>query len=311
VRRSCTRAGAAIGVAALLVVGCLAPANATIAPGTPKQVAALVAAAPTINQLPAVLTPPLSSASTDDPLTHFPSLNLCVSGYNNEPACAYGDTHGARTMVLFGDSHALMWFPALDAIAKAARWRLVALMSFGCPVADVTVWNVVTNTADPYCPSFRWHMIRRIDQLDPALVVVSEGHYTLDANDQTITDPEWASALETSLDALHANRLRKVLIGQSFLIPNPLACLAANPTAIQVCSRPEATPTFAAELADDRAATTASKVTYINEVPWTCSATCTVVIGSMIAYNSAGHLSTTYATYLTDVLRGALKHSMR
>ena len=232
------RAGAAIGVAALLVVGLLVPAGATVTPGTPKQVAALVAAAPSITQLPSDLTPPLSSASTDDPLTAFPSLNLCVSGYNNEPACAYGDRHASRTMVLFGDSHALMWFPALDAIAKAAKWRLIALMSFGCPVADVTIWNVVTNTPDPYCPSFRWHMIRRIDQLDPSLVVISEGYYTLDASDQTITNEEWTAALETSLNALHGGKMRKVLIGQSFLIPNPLACLANSPGAIQVCSRP-------------------------------------------------------------------------
>jgi SGNH domain-containing protein len=310
-RPSGARAGATVLVAATCVVASVVAVGASIAPGTPKEVAALVTLAPTIALLPADLTPPLASASSDDALTEYPTLNLCVSGYNNEPACVYGDRHGSHTMVLFGDSHALMWFPPLDAIAKAAKWRLVALMALGCPVADVTVWNIVTNSPDPYCPSFRQHMIRRIDRLDPSLVVVSEGFYTLDAQHQTISDEEWTGALEASLNALHGKSLRKVLIGQSFPIPNPVACIAANPDGIQSCSRQEGTPTFTAELAADQAATTASKVAYVNEVPWTCSATCTVVIGSMIAYNSAGHLSATYATYLTDVLRLALKASMR
>ena len=285
--------------------------GAATAPGTPKQVAALVAAAPSITQLPADVTPPLSSAGSDDPLTAYPSLTPCISGQVSEPACVFGDPHGARTMVLFGDSHALMWFPPLDAIAKAARWRLVALMNYGCPVADVTVWDVVTNGPDTGCPRFRQHMIRRIDRLDPSLVVVSETTYTLDAQDHVISHTAWTKALEASLRALHASSMRKVLIGESYLVPNPIACLAANPSAVQSCSRSEGTASFRAELAADRAAVRATRVAYVNEVPWTCSATCTVVIGKMIVYNSTGHLSTTYADYLTGVLRLALMPSTR
>jgi hypothetical protein len=310
VRRPRARAGAVVAGSALAIVSLLAAAGATVAPGTPQQVAALVAAAPSIAQLPADVTPPLPSASADDPLSAYPSLAPCITG-PTEPACVFGDVHGRRTMVLFGDSHALMWFPALDAIAKAARWRLVALMSYGCPVANVTIWDVVTNAPDPACPLFRQHTLRRIDRLDPSLVVVSEGYYTLDAQHELITGAEWTTALETSLRALHGKHLRKVVIGQSFVLPDPVACVAAHPSAIQLCSRPEATTSFTAELAADRAATTATKVRYIDEVPWTCSATCTVVIGTMIAYNSAGHLSTTYATYLTTVLGRALAPVLR
>jgi len=298
-------------VAAVVTLASLVQAAATTAPGTPAQVAALVAAAPSIAALPTDVTPPLSSASSDDPLTAYPSLIPCISGQDDEPTCVFGDPHGRHTMVLFGDSHALMWFPPLDAIAEAAKWRLVALMNYGCPVADVTVWDVVTNGPDTGCPGFRHHMITRIDRLDPALVIVSEAHYSLDAQDRTITPAAWTKALEVSLRALHASHLRKVLIGQSYLVPNPIACLAAHPSAIQLCSRLEASASFTSELAADRAAVRATKVAYIDEVPWTCSATCTVVVGDMIVYNSTGHLTTTYVRYLTDVLRLALKPSMR
>jgi SGNH domain (fused to AT3 domains) len=306
---SSVRVSAALLAGALAIVAGMAPVGATTAPGTPKQVAALVAKAPSIAVLPADVTPPLASAGSDDPLTAYPSLIPCISGQDSEPACVFGDTHGTRTMVLFGDSHALMWFPALDAIAKAARWRLVALMNYGCPVADVTVWNVVSGGPDTGCPVFRQHMIKRIDRLDPALVIASETVYYLDAQDHPITDAEWTMALEKSLEALHARS--KVLIGESYLVPEPLACLAANPNSIQTCSRSDATAAFTSQLGADKAAAKAAKVAYVNELPWECSKTCTVVIGKMIAYNSSGHLSTTYVRYLTDVMRLALKPSMR
>jgi hypothetical protein len=296
---------------AVLATICLAlPASATVSPGSPAQVAALVAAAPSITALPSNVTPPLSSAGNDDPLTAFPTLAPCVQGGDHEPACVFGDVHGAHTMVLFGDSHALMWFPALDAVAKAARWRLVALMNYGCPVANVTVWDVLTNKPVFGCTGFRSHTIKRIDALRPALVVVSEAYYTRNAQDKVITATSWTAALESSLRALHGTGMHKVLVSQSYLLPTPLACLAAYPSAIQTCSR---TPgaTFKGELAADRTAAKVAKAAYVNELPWLCSTRCTAVVGNMIVYQSSGHLSTTYDTYLTDVLQAALRQSMR
>jgi SGNH domain (fused to AT3 domains) len=307
------RAHAAAVALGAVIPACLlaaTTAGAGTAPGSPQQVAALVAAAPSITQLPPDLAPPLSAAGQDDALTEFPALDACIGGTEPESACTFGDPHATRTMVLFGDSHALMWFPALDAIATAARWRLVALMEYACPVADVTVWDVLTNSPDPLCPIFRSQTIKRIDRLDPRLVIVSEAVTPLDAQDKVITGAQWTTALERSLGRLHAKAMRRVVIGQDELVPDPVACLAGNPTAVQACSRPAATPSFAAELAADRKAARVERVPYLNEVPWLCSATCTAVIGSMVVYNSTGHLSATYDTYLTDVMRLALRPSM-
>jgi SGNH domain (fused to AT3 domains) len=270
-----------------------------------------VAAAPSITTLPSNVTPTLATAGNDDAVTEFPSLTPCVEDGVHEPSCVFGDTSGSKTMVLFGDSHALMWFPALDAVAKAAKWRLVALMNYGCPVADVTVWDVLTNKPTYGCPGWRNAMIKRIDKLHAALVVVSEAFYTLNASDKTITDQQWTSAVEKSLHSLRGAHTKEVLIGQSYLVTDPIDCLASNPDDVQKCSWPEHTASFTAELAADSAAAKGAKATYVNEVPWTCSATCTAVIGNMIVYNSTGHLSATYDTYLTDVLRLALKTPMR
>jgi hypothetical protein len=303
---------AALFAAALVTTGLVANSAgaAAPAPGTPAQVAALVAAASSIQSLPSNLTPALSEASNDTPVNEFPALAPCINGSVNAPACVFGDPKGTHTMVDFGDSHAYMWFPALDAIAKAAKWRLVAWMNFGCPFADLTVWDIDTNSPNTFCSAYRTDMIKRINKLHPSLVVISESFYTLNGNNQQITDAQWTSALEKSFGLLKGKSTKKVLIGNSILIKNPIECLTANPSNVQACSVAESNPTYTTQRAAEQAAAKEQKVLYVNEIPWECSSVCTVVIGNMVAYNSAGHLSATYDTYLSDVLQGALKDSM-
>jgi hypothetical protein len=295
----------------LIVATLAAQAAASTGPGTAKQVAALVAAATSITTLPADVNPSLANADADEPSSEYPAVKPCEVGVVKMPKCLFGDTTGSHTMVLFGDSHAYMWFPALDAIAKAAKWKLYMLVGLGCPVADLAVWNVPTGSPNVGCPGFRAAMIKRIDKLNPSLVVMSEAYYTLNANDQPITDAQFTTALESTFTQLHSRSMKKVLLGQTFFIPLPNECLAANTSAVQKCSEPEDNSVFAAQRASEVAATKADKVSYVNVMPWTCSSECTAVIGNMIVYWSGGHLTTVYATYLTNVLHASIKSLMR
>jgi hypothetical protein len=286
-------------------------ALASTAPGTAKQVAALVAAAPQITTLPADVTPSLASASNDQPSTEYPAVKPCMVGIPKMPACLFGDTKGSRTMVLFGDSHAYMWFPALDAIAKAEKWKLVMLVGLGCPFADLAVWNVATNAPNAGCPAFRTAMIKRINKLNPSLVVLSESFYMLNSEDKPISDAQFKTGVETTLKQLHSKKMKKVVLGDTILTDaSPPQCLAAYTTSVQACSVPEDNTLDTAQRAAEETATKAEKVPYVDVIPWTCSTECTAVIGNMIVYYSGGHLTTTYATYLSGVLETALKSSM-
>lgn len=284
-------------------------------PGTATQVARLVAAAPSIQDLPSDVTPSLSAASNDTAFVGTPSLKRCFpkdATFSTLSACVFGDPRGTRTMVLWGDSHAFMWFPAVNAIAKRVHWRLVALFKYGCPVADVQVWNVVTNAPYPSCGAFRTNMIARINHLKPSLVLMSEGFAAEGASKHAITTTEWTSGLATTFARL-SPKLKKVLIGNTIAsgpIMYPSACLAAYPTDIQRCSVSASDAALAAERQSEQVAATADGVRYVSVIPWTCSTVCTDVIGNMIAYYSAGHLTATYANYLSGVLTGALKPSM-
>ena len=89
------------------------------------------------------------------------------------PACTYGDTSADRTMVLYGDSHAAMWFPALEQIATQQHWKLVDLTKNACSVADATLWSTTLKRSYSECDQWRTKALARIKAESPALVVTT------------------------------------------------------------------------------------------------------------------------------------------
>ena len=89
------------------------------------------------------------------------------------PECRYGPARNDTTVVLFGDSHAAQWFPALDSVASMRGWSLVNLTKTGCPSVLVGVPNVKLGRRYTECERWREYAVRRITALKPQLVVVT------------------------------------------------------------------------------------------------------------------------------------------
>jgi hypothetical protein len=99
--------------------------------------------------------------------------------------------------------------------------------------------------------------------------------------------------------------------------------VAAYSSSIQKCSIAASNAADAPQRASEQTAARAKGVRYIDVVPWTCSAECTVVIGNapmpgtatgtlnMGVHYSSGHLSETYDLYLTGVLKAALAPALK
>jgi peptidoglycan/LPS O-acetylase OafA/YrhL len=85
-----------------------------------------VAKAAAVRTVPANLDPSLESAHANQPRPVRDGCLIRWLGTASGP-CVYGSASSRTTVVLFGDSHALQWFPALDRAARARRWRLVSL----------------------------------------------------------------------------------------------------------------------------------------------------------------------------------------
>ena len=62
----------------------------------------------------------------------------CIVGYRAKlKECSFGA--GEQVLVLFGDSHAAQWAPALQLIAAGHGWRFITLTKASCPAARVTL----------------------------------------------------------------------------------------------------------------------------------------------------------------------------
>ena len=72
---------------------------------------------------------------TPRPRCRPPRRNGCHAGFTaiSQGDCAYGDLDRDRTVVLFGDSHAEQWLPALDLAAKEQHWQGRQLDQGGLP----------------------------------------------------------------------------------------------------------------------------------------------------------------------------------
>jgi ribosomal protein L30E len=315
-----------IGAVAMLGIGA---SGAASGPGSASQIAADVAASLSVNTLPSNLSPSLANASKDIATVGTPALAACnTTGTTLTPSkCVFGDKTGSKTMVLWGDSHAFMWFPAVNAVAKADHWKLVALLKYGCPVASVSVWNPLTKSPYLSCNVFRRNMIATINKLNPSLVIVSEQFTSQAASGggafNTISTAQWGAGLKTTLKSLHSSRMKKVVIGDTvsstfagFALPPQ--CVAGELTSIQKCTISDSAAQQAQRAAESGAAKSES-TRYLNVLPWLCASStkpssCSPIVGDAAGYRfvyySTGHITETYALWLSSALGTALKPSL-
>ena len=280
-------------------------------PGSAPQVKALVAASTKITSLPSNLDPALSNVSND---VTGSFLKVSQSGCSNFASpCTFGDQKSKKVIVLFGDSHALMWSLAVSPIAASLDYKVDEFWYPGCPAAELTVLNQFTDVTNTPCNTWRTNVFAAIKKLSPIAVIVSERTTNVEApNGSEITPSQWLPALEATIAALHTTKTKVVVIGDvpEFNFPMP-ECLALHPTAIQLCATAESNPIPAnQDLSTTEAqAAAAEHVGFINPDPWLCATptACSPVVGTYVTYYDQTHVSATYAAYLSGVMGTALK----
>jgi hypothetical protein len=268
-------------------------------PGSSAQVAALVAAATSIRALPGELAPALADAPSNRAGNLYPVTRNGCAGTSK---CVLGDTASPRTMVLYGDSHAQMWLPALVPIARAAHVRLVTIWTSDCPVV-----SIATSTVGG-CKKFRTDAIAAITRLKPALVVLGERTTAIAGPRGTvITGTAWRSGLAATIRAVASAVTKVAVLGDVTQFNGPVpSCLASYPTDVQHCTVGNPNPRFSQKFAAEREAALATGAAYLNARSWLCTSKCAPVIGNMVAYSDFGHVTATYAEYLTTVVAAAI-----
>jgi hypothetical protein len=275
------------------------------APGTAHTIAALVAASHRIQRLPNDLTPDLYQSINDDTGAYYPVTEHGCGGINS---CVFGDRTSKTTIVLFGDSHAYMWLPALVSYAAKDKLRLVLIWQSACPAAKVTVWNQTTNVLYTSCNTFRARAITAIRTLAPSLVLLASRTTQVEGpNKGVIPQATWQRGLEETIKDLATPTTKVAIVGDiaqfSELLPD---CLEAEPNDVQACSTRDPNKKVPGHYSAEQLAAHATHATYLNPQQWLCTSTCSPVIGNMVAYYNNDHVTATYAAFVGGVFSAAV-----
>jgi hypothetical protein len=231
----------ATSLAVALLAGVADAAAKLPKPATAGQVAARVAASTSIERLPTGLVPPLGELPSDQPRAYYGVAGRECDGMTS---CVFGDRSSRTTVVLFGDSHAMMWLPALVPVALADHVRLVLTWRPGCPAATVTVWDPVDHSVATGCNVWRAAQLHVIAAAHPFLVLLASRTSNIPgAGNRPTTDAAWQAGLEQTISALKSPTTRVAVIGDiTALDADAATCLAAYPTSVQRCSVPNPNP---------------------------------------------------------------------
>jgi peptidoglycan/LPS O-acetylase OafA/YrhL len=258
-------------------------------------------AAVQVGEVPANLQPTLGDAGTNTPAIYDDGCML-GDGETSPPPCTYGDRRARTTVVLFGDSHAAQWFPAMEAIARKHHWRLVSLTKKACPTADLRLANAGRN-AD--CAAWRVNVLARIKTLHPALVVMTSYRYVLGGADAALSpDASWRKGLDRTMTVLRPLAKQVLVLGdtpeQSTSVPQ---CLAGHLGAVYHCDRARVDAVKAGREQVEREVAAAHDAVWVSTSDWLCTdRVCPVIIGNALLYRDQAHITTRAATLFQPFL---------
>ena len=264
-------------------------------------------------RVPADLVPELALARDDLPRIYGDGCHLSVPE-TASPACVFGSVASEQVIVLFGDSHAAQWFPALERLASSHGWRLVSLTKSSCPAADVTIWSTSLKREYSECDEWRRAALERIAREHPWLVVISDSReYTLWSEGALVPAAEggalWNGGLGRTLANLAAVAGRVVLIGDTPRSQvDPPVCLSRHPDDVLACASPQRLALDTARLAEERAVAATAHAGFVDPTAWVCpSEPCPVIVGRLLVYRDEQHLTATFARALANRLLDELR----
>jgi peptidoglycan/LPS O-acetylase OafA/YrhL len=228
--------------------------------------------------------------------------------------CFFGDiSQPQSTVVLFGDSHAAQWFPALQEIADVQHWRLATIIKPGC--TPLSIREDVTPRMERVCEQWRRAAIGDIEELRPELVILASSSRHPGAEGNLIEDTRvWEQGARDTFAAL-ARQGAKV----RFIRDTPHAdydvpgCLAqAEWDGRTHCPAPVSAAALSPDIyaAEARAAQDFGHVKFLDLSDRMCGPDrCNVEAGGQIIYRDGDHLTASYSRSLAAVLFQRLRDS--
>jgi len=270
-----------------------------------QELAAAIEASRAMGPLPRNLTPALSHAARDRPRVWTDGCHADVPVTTAPEGCFYGDPAGTRTVVLYGDSHAAQWFPAVERLADQRHWRLVELTKSSCSAADLPLWHDTLKREYTECAAYHRSALARIARLRPSLVVVGSSFNYRPAHPSPDLAAQWRAAWDSTFAQLRAGGSRVVAISDTpYMGGSVPECLAkpANAGHAGNCTR----SLHSAVRGPEQREVFLSYPGVIDPTAWFCTDVCPAVIANLLVYRDSNHMTTTYAEALAPLLGARL-----
>jgi peptidoglycan/LPS O-acetylase OafA/YrhL len=261
-----------------------------------------------------VLPPP------DDALAAIPEYwqQGCLDGeYAVAPkVCVYGDTTDPTlTVALVGDSVAGNWFPAIDELALRYHWRLVTDLHATCPWT--ATWMTDPNTSVPdvrYTSCHEWDVTVQHDLLTsirPDVVITSDFTEIGSVAHSGVGSAAYAdiaAGMAQYWEQLQDHGISVVPIQETPTMNfDPADCVSEHGAASPACDRPaaEAIPPDPPTVRAARLMAGTVKVVDMNQ--FICvHGVCPSVVGNVLVYFDAHHLTSSYVETTTPYLAARL-----
>lgn len=238
----------------------------------------------------------------------------CIALYGQAAPleCRYGTQQSTFRVVLFGDSHAVQWLPALQEIASDLDWELIALTKVSCSYADVTVLS----RGQPFeeCRTWAESATKRILELSPNVVLATQSVRYDPVGLAPRSDEariELSQAIKRRWNQFNVAGIPVVAIRDTPRLPiNVPDCLTARRADMSACNTMRS---IALASADPTAiAATESGIPLIDLTDGICGETeCAAVVGNVLVWMDSNHITATYARSLAPALRIRLEEVLR
>ena len=310
-------------LAVLLIAVCLAPPlAATAAPAalTNQTLSAYISAGLNTTSDPAIISQIESITSAGSVASYGASylqascnfyVNLSLSAHPKP--CFYGDPKSSNTVVLWGDSFANEWIPALDVAGKQLHFKLAVFAFSGCATPFLPANTLVAGPSFDAahvaaCIKFHQTLPAAVHALHPVAVMSASGSPSYSPS----YDQMWVTAMASTFAQLAPGATAKIVIGTGphFDPYEPVQCASQHLTSLKSCTFGTQPTTWSLLPATTRDATLA-KTPGINLIPasqWQCvNQLCPVDVDHHFVYADHDHITTKYALWIAPLMATALK----
>jgi peptidoglycan/LPS O-acetylase OafA/YrhL len=274
-----------------------------------------------VQTLPAVITAVKAArhgARIPSPLTPAVS-DLLKDIYNLPPGCApatdpdttsdicrLGTPSSAKTIVILGDSHAMMWLPTLISMASRDGWALIPLVKSGC---NPGLWldKGYPGTPAPYiryCHAWYKWALGQAKTLRPTVTLMA-GCCGGAAGSTAVAERHGYRSFAAAMKRYSTSVV--LVADDDGIRKQPVDCLLKRGATMRTCTVKWDSGHFAfinslAKLAR------VGGFEFLGTRGWFCyQSECPMVVGRRIAYRDTGHITKTYAL----ALRAAFRSSFR